>query len=446
MWRVSTGRRVDPTDDPNASCTNLGTCVGGPTPGDECTLPDDGDCGIGGVCMGICVGGEDVGDSCTFPSGLECDGGFCQPVGQSCPGFDPGLPLVEGDPFGGVIPPNQPFQGELKCYETEDPGGAPMGGDSLKGEAIIETLGSGQISVYNSINIQAGDLDADLVLELNNSELNVCPDQISFNNYGHLASDPVAQAINPSECDEFGLCRGGDTPGAPCEIEGDPCPGGGTCVGCPVRTELTMIPCTQNFELQGPIRTVVSVRAVDELEFRQSAEVPLVCWANLSLDNVGGVIFDPASRNSDFFKTVLFTNGDSANSTVCIDGTVEVLGEGCDDDDDCGPGGVCGPEPGVLAIMEEFHDNDDSLDPEDDDTAGTAAFNGHMIGQRRGLCRTTIGTADPVDCGSDADCTGGGQCRIGGGPCTSDAPCTGSPLDRCDICLIDEVIIPEVNP
>jgi hypothetical protein len=342
-----------------------------------------------------------------------------------------------------VIPPNQPFQGELKCYETEDPGGAPMGGDSLKGEAILETLGTGQISVYNSINIQAGDLDADLVLELNNSELNVCPERIEFSNYAHLASDEIAEGIDEDLCDDEGLCRGGTAQGTLCDPDAvTPCPGGGVCVGCPVRTEITVIPCTQHFEAQVAIPTTVQVRSIDQLEFSQSAVFNLDCWANLSLEEINPAIFD-ASTRGNFLKTRLFT---SSTGLRCIDGEPEVVGDLCDDDDDCGAGGVCGPQPGILAVMEEFHDNDDSLSQENPpQSAGTAAANGHMIGQRSGLCRNTIGNTSPTVCENDAGCTGG-LCRVGGGTCDADDDCTLSATDRCDFCLIDEVTIPEVAP
>jgi hypothetical protein len=69
-----------------------------------------------------------------------------------------------------------------------------------------------------------------------------------------------------------------------------------------------------------------------------------------------------------------------------------------------------------------------------------------MIGQRAGLCRANLATS----CTSAADCGDTGFCRISGAACSSDSQCTGSAAgdepDRCDVCMVDEVIIPQLAP
>lgn len=363
-------------------------------------------------------------------------------IRQSCPGIDPG---------SSIPPPPQPFRGELKCVETDE-GGAPRPGNALKGEALLETLGSvpPQVSAYNSINIEAsdgesadGDNTEDFALKLANGEFNVCPDTIEFSNYAHLAQDPIAADAPGAICSTNGLCSGGANPGAACTTGGGECDGG-TCQTCPVRTEITFIPCTQNFELGLPIPTVVQVRSIDELETSQSAILELNCWANYSLDEINPNIFNEFNRG-DFLKTRIFT---SPTGTRCLRGSVFTDGTNpslnCDDNSDCGTGGVCGPQPGVLAIIEEFHEWDGSLGGSG--AAGSAAANGHMIGQRTGLCRNNL----TVSCNGPDDCAGGGFCRIGGAACTTDGACTGGSPEgepnRCDICMVDEVIIPSTIP
>jgi hypothetical protein len=357
----------------------------------------------------------------------------------------------------------------LKCVETDVNGGAPMAGNALKGEAILETLGANppQVSAYNSINIEAdsnaaGQDSGDLALKLNGAEFNVCPAEIEFSHYAHLAQDPIAADAVGGLCDSTGRCSGGLNPGATCTLPAGAECTGGTCIGCPVRTEITFIPCTQNIELGVPIPTTVQIEAYDQLEAFVSASFELNCWANLSLDEINAGTFNAATRG-EFLKTRIraATGGrclsgtrvnlagtvcDPNETTACDDAPQNCRGgecvvPTCDAHADCGGAGVCGPSPGVLAVIEEIHEWDGS-------PAGTAAFNGHMIGQREGLCRNDLTN----DCSSAADCGNTGFCRLSGAACASDndAACDGGEPDgepdRCDICIIDEVIIPQFTP
>jgi hypothetical protein len=216
---------------------------------------------------------------------------------------------------------------------------------------------------------------------------------------------------------------------------------------CPVRTEITLIPCTQNFEDQVCRWTTAQFTVYDEQEDPQSASEE-VCWFNQDLSSIGdgGNTFGTISSRGTFLKTVIGTSG-----TRCIAGPDEYVNDkACDSDDDCGGaanGGVCGPSPGLLGIVEEFH-NVDLADPNTENpfaNLGTAATVMHMTGSRSGFCR-----GNPEDeCDSDADCDEG-RCRIDGVVCDEDEDCdnTGSTaaLNRCDLCIIDSIDVPEVVP
>lgn len=352
IWRVSTGRRVDPTDPANGQCEDI--------PG--------------------------------------------APTLQDCPGIDPGQ----------IIPPVQPFRGELKCFETDE-SEAPFAANSLKGEAIIETLGSNQISIYNSINIQGTDNnDGNLALELDNTEYNACPLRLEVVHHSSGATDPVTSNLDPSACE-----------GA----------------GCPVRTEITLIPCTQLFENQIGAQVTANIFVFDEFEFPISVFPTVDCWFNQDVANInGGIAF---TRGSTFVKTEI----QSQSGRRCIAGPL-LNQQGCTTDADCGgaaAGGVCGPASGLLAVVEEFHETNATQGLDPTQFFGTAAVDVHMIPGRRGFCR--VGGPTAV-CDEDADCQSGGLCRSNGVACTSSAECvasSGLPQDFCDICLMDVIQVPDLN-
>jgi hypothetical protein len=367
IWRASTGRIVNPTDPVGGSCS----CV-------------------------------------------KADG----TMRQTCPGIDP----------GNIIPaPAQPFRGELKCILVDE-SGAASNANALKGEAIIETLGSPQISKYNSINIlavqdaPASSDTADLALKLNNSEYNACPKSLEVVHYANGAGDIVLNALDPNSC--------------------------ATAMGCPVFTQITLIPCTEDLEDQVCVNTIAQFAVYDEQETPVSASMEVACWNNSWLGDIGdhGVAFD-ASRG-----TFLRTHIQAAAGTRCIAGP-NLNAKGCTDDDDCGGaanGGVCGPAPGLLAVVEEVHVINQPGDNRDSQMIGslfgTAATNVHMVGQRSGFCRGNPGDS----CESDADCTSG-LCRKDGTSCDDDGDCDTSvpgpgPLNRCDLCIIDSIDVPEVVP
>jgi len=122
--------------------------------------------------------------------------------------------------------PEDPFIGELKCVEVgEDE--APIDQNDLKGEAtIVRASGIGlalDARGYNAVGVQAreGANDGDNTLVLGtDGEYNGCPNIVILD---HFFDD----AVVPN--------------------------------GTFVRTDLTMVPCSQNFEFQSTFPTTVSV-------------------------------------------------------------------------------------------------------------------------------------------------------------------------------------------
>jgi hypothetical protein len=365
IWRVSTGRVFDPTLEGSGMCE---TFVG-------------------------------------MPAGA---------LRQSCPGFFFTTPNDTGGGVGVPPPPGSPyFRGELKCFQVDQDGGL-LGADSLKGEATIETIGSAEISTYNSINIRSADNSAEnpSVADLNGVEYNACPEALEFTHYAAGASNFVAEGLNASAC---------------------------AMSGCPVRTEITVVPCTENFAEPFPEEVAVAINATDEFENPRSSGFTLTCWANVDTSDFGA--FSPLG--STILKTRLSTP--QGASGRCRDG--ENRGATCSSDTDCGAGGVCAPNPGILAVFEQFYDTDASLGlTAGSVAAGSAAANAALVDLdhdpndpdpigRTGRCRGDLAK----ECETDADCDG--LCRKTGAACTMDSDCTGGALDVCDRCLNDEMTL-----
>ncbi len=225
-------------------------------------------------------------------------------------GFDPG-----------AIPPVAAlFTGELKCVEV-DSSGAPINGNHLKGEATIVTE-DGDASKYNAVGVMglntlANTNNGDNVLCLGGgktpncptgAEYNACPDTLIVNHFAAGASDPVI--------DEF-------------------------TDGSTVTTELTLVPCTEDFEDQVPGQAVVQFRITNEFEELFSTSTTVTCWANFTLESVNRIFLE-GNVGSRFLQTRLH------------------------------PGSP--DQSGVLGIVEEFHDLPGHQ--------SRAALNLHMEGDR----------------------------------------------------------------
>ena len=154
----------------------------------------------------------------------------------------------------GAIPPVPAgFQGELKCIQV-DASGTPFGGNNLKGEAVIRSA-DGDVSKHNAVAILANPelagADPANELRLDNSvnnfgEYNACPNTTLLDHFTDGANDIVVEEHNRIWCadDE-----------------------------CPIRTYLTLVPCSQDLENAQPESVTVQFAIVNELE-RSSPPAP----------------------------------------------------------------------------------------------------------------------------------------------------------------------------
>jgi len=185
--------------------------------------------------------------------------------GHDGSGFDPGR-----------VPPETPFEGELKCIEVSE-SEEPITGNHLKGEATIKTISGvniGDVSKYNAIGIQ-GNPDAQPAsnaLALDGDTYDACPAQLIVNHAATFSEDDVA-ALLPGD----GLCSEDPT----------------SCSS--VSTELTLVPCSENFENQLPTSTTVQFVVYNEFEERFSASTTVTCYLSTEITNLDS----PQGQNPD---------------------------------------------------------------------------------------------------------------------------------------------------
>jgi hypothetical protein len=313
----------------NSHCSNAGA----PNVPIVCTA--NSDCNPTGITGGICVAGWQETD---FRFQLTARQPIYWKLSEGLPIFpldgllkvgppdpDTGLPMFNED--SAILPAGEdPFQGELKCVQVDVNTELPRQGTDesnnftgdLIGEVTIVDADVPDARSYNAIGIQAvpdaNDEDNVLLLGV---EYDGCPSVLILDHFFDDANEPINN----------------DT----------------------VRTNLTLIPCSQNFLIQdaGRISTTVQILVFNEFEQRFSSHTSVSCYKNI-------VLSDIASRPG---------TGDDSTSVfnVAVMGTltgqtrlrgVDNLGR-----DDRGDG--------LLAVAEEFHSSGRS-----------AAFNVHFTGIR----------------------------------------------------------------
>jgi hypothetical protein len=202
----------------------------------------------------------------------------------------------------GAIPPvPDNFTGELKCIQV-DQFGDLRSGNHFIGQATIITSDD-DVSKYNAVGIQSTDLvnPEDIELRLDQpsgtdeevGQYAACPNRLLLNHLAEGVTSPVIYANGRG-----GVCSSG---GAPCYSDAD-CTSG-TCNGAAsvttslsgvdlvsaTVTDLTLIPCTQDFEnLFNPETDAVTVQfeIYNEFEQKLSASTTVECWANFYLFEV----------------------------------------------------------------------------------------------------------------------------------------------------------------
>lgn len=205
---------------------------------------------------------------------------------------------VSSDPFKsegygldpGLIPPvRRGFTGELKCVQVDD-SDAPVRSNQLKGEATLRRT-DGDVAKYNAIalrgNPSAGNNDNPNQLNLDWTQNNpggqysACPDTLVFDHVAYDAPDLVVKGIGTCTA----ACFGGTNDGTAC-TDSSTCTGGGKCLECPVTTNLTLVPCSEDIENLNPGTSTVSFVIWDEFERRFSAGVTVDCWLSADLNQI----------------------------------------------------------------------------------------------------------------------------------------------------------------
>lgn len=230
------------------------------------------------------------------------------------------------------------FTGELKCIEV-DTSGAPIPGNHLKGEATLvntSLTNNGDVAKYNAIGIVGdptgrGAVDADGILclggdgsaepctfsEDSGPEYAACPQTWILNHFAERAEDPIAE----------------DNPGTSSST---------------VHTDVTIVPCTENFETQAPTSVVVQFSVTNEFETSFSASTTVTCWTNTSLEKIANA-FTRDALQTDFAQTRMRPAGGNSAS-------------------------------GFLVVAEEFH----TATVTGTTRTSSAAVNAHIEGDRPG--------------------------------------------------------------
>jgi hypothetical protein len=214
-------------------------------------------------------------------------GRFANPFDQPC---NRNLGNYECDGAGldpGRVPPvsSFPFQGELRCIET-DQSGAPISGNHLKGEATI--LGArGDATKYNAVGLLGEPFsnNGDNVLCLGGGVSDDCPSGAEYAGCGQkvILNHFAGGADNPL----FGPTSA-------------------------VETEVTLVPCRADYERQEATHLTVQFLAFNEFENRFSTSTPVDCWRSFFLTDISNV-FAVTTTQTRFVQTQMRPAGvDSA--------------------------------------------------------------------------------------------------------------------------------------
>jgi hypothetical protein len=225
----------------------------------------------------------------------------------------------------GAVPPVGDFVGELKCIEVDD-SGAPITRNDLKGEATLVSLATidgtlsdqtvtGDVAKYNAIGIQGNpDVAPSNPLLLDGgATYNACPSELILNHFASGAPDIVVTELTAS----------GILPPDTTSAE---------------YTDLTLVPCTEDFENQIPKSVTVQFLIYNEFEEQYSTSTTVSCFLETELTNIGsGQIFGYGVLGTDVAQAIITpvaqTNGSSGGLvgiaeriTTMTDGTTPTAG------------------------------------------------------------------------------------------------------------------------
>jgi len=243
-------------------------------------------------------------------------------------------------PATGSVPnaSEDPFFGELKCVEV-DSNNQPIDRNDLKGEATIVAAESNAVDArgYNAIGVQAiegaNDNDNTLVLGGPDPEYNGCPSVLILDHFFDDAVEPISDYS--------------------------------------VKTHLTLVPCSENFQLQDAalFDTTVQFLVFNEFEQRFSASRSLRCFREFELCSLGTKL-DRAISDTDPSSNSCQRSVFSAYVSGTLTGQTRIRGV---------PDGSGAHGNGILGVAEEFFRSDSS---DLDSVVSSDAFNIDEAGER----------------------------------------------------------------
>ena len=236
----------------NSHCSNTGAVC--QAPGDECIEPG----GFRGACVPDWIEIDfNVVLTQDQPLAWSALGGL---RGSDLPCPSPGGPCKDGQSNAGTrVPPvpESPFIGELKCVQVDVNDRRPIGGNNLVGNATVEGVflaGEGYVAAgkYNAVGIRALAPNADGELIIGGgggvAEYEPCAEILVLNHLFDGAEDPISLSLT-------------------------------------ARTELTLVPCSEDFLTQrlSPLTAQFLVYNEFEQRFSTSRQVPCLLDSQLSL-------------------------------------------------------------------------------------------------------------------------------------------------------------------
>jgi hypothetical protein len=210
---------------------------------------------VGRPSIGVALGAFDPLPAVTALNNAGLALGHVPPVG------------VLPDAYQAFLGRGADFRGELKCVEVDLAFGQPWAGNHLKGEATIKSLhtntgsltgnpiqtgtSAGDVSKYNAVGIMAhATAPADAPLPLDGDTYDACPARLIVNHFASGQADPVA---------------------------GD---------GSATFTELTLVPCRENFENQTVTSSTLDFVVYNEFENAFSVSTTVTCASTLELTQI----------------------------------------------------------------------------------------------------------------------------------------------------------------
>jgi len=171
------------------------------------------------------------------------------------------------------------FRGELLCVQV-DGTGAPFGGNELAGQATVSQLASGDIAAYTAFGLRGSGLnDGDDFLCIGDAPSDNC-----FLGVGEYDGCP----------DEWILSVAAE---GTSEAQLSP--------GSRLSSRMTVVPCSQDLRVGTPSAINVEVTVFNELGQQFTGGVSVTCWADLSLADVGGQIFERDVLGTDYAEARL---------------------------------------------------------------------------------------------------------------------------------------------